>query len=53
VAAAQPPPQPAPASPAMRSQYAAAFPFDPASAVVRQQQARAQAPAQQGIGSLV
>jgi hypothetical protein len=59
MAQAQPPPapmaqmQPSPASPAMRSQYAAMFPFDPASAVVRQQQARAQAPAQQGIGSLV
>ena len=59
MAQAQPPPapapmaqmQPSPASPAMRSQYAAAFPFDPASDVIRQQQARA--PAQQGIGSLV
>ena len=60
MAQAQPPPAPmaqaqppAPASPAMRSQYAAMFPFDPASAVVRQQQARAPARAQQGIGSLV
>ena len=51
MAAAQPPPPPSPASPAMRSQYAAAFPFDTASDVIRQQQA--QAPAQQGIGSLV
>jgi hypothetical protein len=50
----QPPPQGQP-SPAIRSQYAAMFPFDPTSAVVRQQQARAQTqtPAQQGIGSLV
>jgi hypothetical protein len=54
----QPPPQqptaslqPSPASPAMRSQYAAAFPFDSASDLIRQQQARA--PTQQGIGSLV
>ena len=43
--------QPSPASPAVRSQYAAAFPFDAASDVIRQQQAKA--PAQQGIGSLV
>tara|TARA_R110002110_G_scaffold27277_6_gene99514 strand:- start:1169 stop:1276 length:108 start_codon:yes stop_codon:yes gene_type:complete len=35
----------------MRSQYAAAFPFDSASDIIRQQQARA--PTQQGIGSLV
>ena len=55
----QPPPQPmaaaqpSPASPAMRSQYAAAFPFDAASDIIRQQQARQPEPAQQGIGSLV
>ena len=49
----QPPPQPSPASPAMRSQYAAAFPFDAASDIIRQQQARPPEPAQQGIGSLV
>ena len=48
--AAAPPPA-APTSPAMRSQYAAAFPFDSASDIIRQQQARA--PTQQGIGSLV
>tara|TARA_R100000306_G_C4256584_1_gene83126 strand:- start:357 stop:506 length:150 start_codon:yes stop_codon:yes gene_type:complete len=45
--------QPSPASPAMRSQYAAAFPFDAASDIIRQQQARPPEPAQQGIGSLV
>ena len=49
----QPPPQPSPASPAMRSQYAAAFPFDAASDIIRQQQARPPEPARQGIGSLV
>ena len=49
--AAPPPVAAAPTSPAMRSQYAAAFPFDPASDIIRQQQARA--PTQQGIGSLV
>jgi len=48
---AAPQPAAAPTSPAMRSQYAAAFPFDPASDLIRQQQARA--PTQQGIGSLV
>ena len=46
-------PQPSPTSPAMRSQYAAAFPFDAASDIIRQQQARPPEPAQQGIGSLV
>ena len=49
--AAPPPPQPmAQISPAGRAGYAAMFPFDPVSSVVKYQQA--QPPAQQGIGSL-
>ena len=44
-------PPPNPGQQQQRARYAAMFPFDPASDILRQRQA--QAPAQRGIGSLV